>query len=55
MAGDYGSALQAYTRAYTLIGLARAKWPRQAEPNLAGTSLQRTFCGSVDHIWKAND
>ena len=47
LAGDYGTALQAYTHAYTLITLARAKWPKQAGPGQAGTSLQRTFCGSL--------
>jgi len=43
IAGDFGTALQAYTRSYTLISLARAKWSK-TDLEYAGTSLRRTFC-----------
>lgn len=43
-AGDYGTAQQKYAQAHNIIALARAEWPGQADANLGGTSLQRTFC-----------
>lgn len=41
VAGDPGTALEKYSRAYRLISLARSKWPDQKN---AIASLKRTFC-----------
>lgn len=47
--GDYGSAQEAYSRALALINLARSNWPGKAEPDLAGSSLRRTFSGLTSY------
>lgn len=47
IARDFGTALERYTRAYTIIGLARSKWRgHNGTPN----SLRRTFCKCINFM-----